>query len=230
MTRKLDSVKAALRSGSLGIGLLILINAQLNIRQEAAQAKNAFRSSPANLIFAQHPSSPSTEPALCPAQLGNAIETVINHPEFSRERWGILIQTESRGNTLYSRDAEKYFVPASNVKLLTTAAALQQLGSEFRIRTSVYPTSKNGLRIVGRGDPSLTDAQLKELAQQLNQRGVSPISQAIATHDYFRGPNVNPSWEWEDIHLDYGAPVNSSILNQNVVKLALVPQDRKSVV
>jgi len=205
--------------------LLILLNTQICVLQQAAEAKTAFRSHANSAIVAQQSSPPNTKPtAVCPAQLGAAIETVTNRREFSRGRWGILIQTLSRADTLYSRDAQKYFVPASNLKLLTTAAALQQLGAQFRIRTSVYATSDGGLRIVGRGDPSLTDAQLKQLAQQLSQRGIRQVSQLIAEDNYFRGSTVNPSWEWEDVQADYGAPVNSLILNQNAVQLTLFPQ------
>lgn len=205
------------------IGLLILLQTQLNIGQQAAEAKNAFRSHATNLTTAQKSGRTQISPALCPAQLATAIETVTNRREFSRGRWGILIQTRASGDTLYSHDAGKYFIPASNVKLLTTAAVLQ-LGFQFRIRTSVYATQDGGLRVVGRGDPSLTDAQLKELAQQIYQRGIRQYSQLIAENSYFRGANVNPSWEWEDVISDYGAPVNSSILNQNAVKLTLFPQ------
>ena len=164
------------------IGLLILLQTQLNIGQQAAEAKNAFRSHATNLTVAQKSGRTQISPALCPAQLATAIETVTNRREFSRGRWGILIQTRASGDTLYSHDADKYFIPASNLKLLTTAAVLQ-LGSQFRIRTSVYATQDGGLRVVGRGDPSLTDVQLKELAQQIYQRGIRQYSQLIAEND-----------------------------------------------
>lgn len=201
------------------IGLLILLLVQLNIGQ-AAQAKWADASS---LLIAQQSSQTDTPP-LCPAELDTAIESVTNRPEFSKERWGILIQTAS-ADTLYSQDAQKYFIPASNVKILTTAAILQ-LGSQFRIRTSVYSTRDGGLRVVGRGDPSLTDAGLIQLTQQLKQRGIRQVSRLIADSNYFRGATVNPSWEWSDIHTDYGAPINSLILNQNAIKLTLFPQQK----
>lgn len=80
------------------------------------------------------------------------------------------------------------------------------------------------MRVVGRGDPSLTDTQLLQLAQQVSQQGIRQVSQVIVEDDYFRGPIVNPSWEWEDLHADYGAPVNSLMLNQNAVKLTLSGQ------
>lgn len=161
---------------------------------------------------------------ICPAQLSAGIEAIVGRPQLRRARWGILIQTLSPSLTIYSRDAQQYFVPASNAKLLTTAAALDQLGAQFRIRTSVYSSDDGALRVMGRGDPSLTDTQLTELAQQLSRQGLRQVSQLIAEDDYFRGLAVNPSWEWEDVQSDYGAAVNSLILNQNAVELRLFPQ------
>ncbi|MBD2412411.1 D-alanyl-D-alanine carboxypeptidase/D-alanyl-D-alanine-endopeptidase [Nostoc calcicola FACHB-389] len=174
---------------------------------------------------AQTPTAPTTTTkAICSAQLGTAIDAVINRPLFRRMRWGILVQPLSVGLTLYNRDADKYFTPASNMKLLTTAAALQQLGANFRIRTSVYQNGNGGLRIVGRGDPSLTDTQLQSLAQQLKQKGITQIQELIADDSYIQGDIVNPTWQWEDVQSDYGAPVNSFIINQNIFSLKLVPQ------
>ncbi|MBD0307353.1 MAG: D-alanyl-D-alanine carboxypeptidase/D-alanyl-D-alanine-endopeptidase, partial [Microcoleus sp. T1-bin1] len=140
-------------------------------------------------------------------------------------RWGILIQPLSSTTTLYSRDAQKYFIPASNVKLLTTAAALQKLGADFRIKTSVYRGENGSLYVAGRGDPSIAEAQLKSLAQQLKQRGISQVNQLIGDDSYFQGSAVNPNWEWEDAQAGYGAPVNSLIFNQNAIELLLSPQD-----
>ena len=133
--------------------------------------------------------------------------------------------TVNQDHALYRRDAERYFIPASNVKLLTTAAALHKLGSEFRIRTSIYEAGDDSLRVMGRGDPSLTDAQLRELAQQLKRQGIRKVQRLIVDDGYFRGNAVNLSWEWGDVQANYGASVNSLILNQNAVKLTLSPQN-----
>lgn len=167
----------------------------------------------------------TTEPSgsVCPAQLRNKIEAIANRPQLRRARLGVLVETLSPAVTLYSRDAGQYFVPASNAKLLTTAAALQRNGPQFRIRTSVYGSSDDSVQVVGRGDPSLTDAQLAQLAQQLSRQGIRQVSHLFAVDSYFRGQPINPSWEWEDINSDYGAAVNSLILNQNVEGLTLFP-------
>ena len=161
---------------------------------------------------------------ICPGELGAQVDAIANRPEFSRSRWGILIQPLSSTATLYSRDAKKYFIPASNAKLLTTAAALQKLGADFRIKTSVYSGENGSLYVAGRGDPSIAEAQLKSLAQQLKQRGISQVNQLIGDDSYFQGSAVNPNWEWEDAQAGYGAPINSLIFNQNAIDLLLSPQ------
>ncbi len=164
--------------------------------------------------------------SICPAQLGAAIDAAINRPQFRRARWGILIEplSPTMNRPLYNREGDRYFIPASNAKLLTTAAALRQLGSEFRIRTSIYQTSAGSLRVVGRGDPSLTDVQLRDLAQQLKRQGVRNVQRLVVDDGYFQGDTLNLTWDWEDVQSDYGAAVNSLILNQNAVELTLSPQ------
>ncbi|KAF3891234.1 D-alanyl-D-alanine carboxypeptidase/D-alanyl-D-alanine-endopeptidase [Tolypothrix bouteillei VB521301] len=172
----------------------------------------------------QVPPTEKTAQSICPVQLPSAINAVLDRPLLLRSRWGVLVQTLSSTQTLYSRDAQKYFTPASVAKLLTTAAVLQQLGQDFRFRTSIYSDRDGVLRVVGRGDPSLTDAQLTILAKQLQEKGIRDIRLLIADDNYIQGDIVHPSWQWEDIQSDYGAPVNSFILNQNVFGLKLQPQ------
>lgn len=161
---------------------------------------------------------------VCTGELGAKIEAIANRPEFNRSRWGILIQPLSSAPILYSRDAQKYFIPASNVKLLTTAAALLKLGANFRIRTVVYGGENDSLYVAGRGDPSLAGTQLKSLAQQLQQRGISQVKELIGDDSYFQGNAINPNWEWEDAQAGYGAPINSLMFDRNSIELILSPQ------
>jgi D-alanyl-D-alanine carboxypeptidase/D-alanyl-D-alanine-endopeptidase (penicillin-binding protein 4) len=197
----------------------------LSIQTAIAQAAVAINPASPQRVSA---TSETQAGAICPAQLGGAIDRVIERPQFAHARWGVVIQSLSSANTLYARDRTRYFIPASNTKLLTTAAALRQLGSQFRIRTSVYSLgntpNSTALRVVGRGDPSLKDAQLQDLAQQLKRQGYQQIQQLVVDDGYFQEPSVNSGWEWGDLQSDYGAPVNSLILNQNAIGLTLTPQ------
>lgn len=200
--------------------VLILLNAQLSISQPVA-AKTIIEG-----VYAQStlPNQLKSANSVCLAQLGTAIDRIIERPQFSRSRWGIIIQKLNNAQHLYSRDADKYFIPASNLKLLTTAAALRQLGANFRFRTSIYGTDGGLLRLVGRGDPSLTDVQLTALARQLKLTGVRQLIYLGVEGDRFADDIISPDWEWGDIQADYGAPIGSLIVNQNAVNLQLLPQ------
>ncbi|MBE9012224.1 D-alanyl-D-alanine carboxypeptidase/D-alanyl-D-alanine-endopeptidase [Pseudanabaenaceae cyanobacterium LEGE 13415] len=164
---------------------------------------------------------------LCSRDLAPQIEAIVNRPNFARSRFGILIQTLRSRQTLFSRDADRFFIPASNVKILTTAAALQRLGSAYRIRTSVYGTNSPAgwrIRLVGRGDPSFSDRQLQDLAQQLKRQGIQRISELVVEDGYFGREPLNPDWAIGDISETYAAPVSSLILNENSLGFKLVPQ------
>ncbi|ACK72700.1 D-alanyl-D-alanine carboxypeptidase/D-alanyl-D-alanine-endopeptidase [Gloeothece citriformis PCC 7424] len=180
------------------------------------------------LIFGLVVQFPGFAQSICPSNLGQEIEAVIQRPEWRRSRWGILVETLEDGQILYGVDENQYFVPASNTKLLTTAAALRVLGADFRVRTSVYgvgePPILASLRVVGRGDPSLTNKQLKLLAQQLKEKGVQQISELIVDDSYFKELPLNPSWEWSDLLFYYTPSVNSLILNENTSLIKIVPQ------
>ena len=170
------------------------------------------------------PPAPQSPSFICERQLNSQINTILNRPRFKRFRWGISIKTLSQNQELYRRDAEHYFIPASAVKLMTTAAALSELSPNYRIVTSIYGDTKGNLYIVGRGDPSLTTTRLEDLAQKLKNRGINRVNQLIADEGYFPGFAVHPNWDWEDIQAGYGAPINSLILHQNSIDLILSPQ------
>lgn len=166
--------------------------------------------------------------ALCPAQLTTQLDAALNQVPLDTAYTGLVLQTQGQNpRTLYSRNGDRLFTPASNIKLLTTAAAAHQLGGYYRLRTSVYgavnAAGSTALRVVGRGDPSFTTAQIDDLAQQLAQAGVRQVSRLVIDDSYFPGFATNPTWEWEDAQWAYAAPVNSLILNRNAIALQLSP-------
>lgn len=189
----------------------------------------------------------SSQQSVCPTQLAAAIAGIQaapatkltagrppqpNSSQKLRSRWGVLVQTLATptrpAQTLYAQEAERYFIPASNAKLLTTAASLYKLKPGYQISTSVYlePLSKGSanIRVLGKGDPSLTDRELAQLAQQIKQQGIYRIQELRGDDSYFQGPVPFPEWEWGDLQAGYGAPVNSLIVNQNAIAFQLVPQ------
>ena len=61
---------------------------------------------------------------------------MVAQPKFSNAHWGILIVDPERGDTLYSHNAGKLFMPASNQKIITGSVALTLLGADYRWRTT----------------------------------------------------------------------------------------------
>lgn len=172
-----------------------------------------------------------TQAGLCEANLAPQLEVMLNQPPLDRAYVGFLLQTQAgQGRpprTLYGYHSDRLFTPASNLKLLTTAAALVYLGSDYRLRTSVYGQPEadgtTDLRLVGRGDPSLSADQLHDLAQQLVAAGVTRVRRLVLDDSYFAGLALNPTWEWEDLQFAYAPAVNSLIFNQNALSLSLTP-------
>lgn len=173
-------------------------------------------------------SDSQTTSAICPNQLPIAIDRIIDRPELRRYRWGIVVRGLNATNQLYNRDGDRLLIPASNVKLITTAVALRHLGGAMRLRTSVYRLPSIGntanLLVVGRGDPSLTTIQLQAIAQQLKQRGERQIGQISFDDGYFRGEQTNSDWEWGDLSTDYAPAINGLMLGQNALALNISPQ------
>src|SRR5687768_13957539 len=98
------------------------------------------------------------------AALRFTIDSMLAAPEVRQARWGVLIVDPENGDTLYSRDAGKLMVPASNMKILTSAAALDALGPDFAYETAILvrgviqdSTIRGDLLVAGRGDPSVSD-------------------------------------------------------------------------
>ena len=175
--------------------------------------------------------TPAVEAMLCPAELAEQIDIALSAPPLEQAYVGMLLQTQATTKDdrqiLYARHADHFFTPASGAKLLTTAAALHRLGPDYRIRTSIYgdadPAGLTNLQVVGRGDPTLTDNQLIDLAEQLSYHGIAQVNQLVMQDAYFPQFATNPTWEWGDAQWYYAPPVNSLILNGNAVTVEVAP-------
>jgi D-alanyl-D-alanine carboxypeptidase/D-alanyl-D-alanine-endopeptidase (penicillin-binding protein 4) len=178
-----------------------------------------------------------------PKRLGKVIDAIVSRPDFATAFWGIEVRSLSTGRTLYARNAEKAFRPASNMKLVTTAAALDTLGPEARIRTTVETAARlDGLGrvlgdvyLVGRGDPNLSarftpgrpTAAFEEMAEAMAAAGVRRIEGRVIGHEgAFTGDRRGADWTWEDLAWGYGAEVSALSFTDNRVEVTLKPGER----
>ncbi len=176
------------------------------------------------------PALAQTAPDTCPA-LVKKIDRIIDQPQFRPAHWGIFVQgldktsdKTSAKTTLYQRNNDQLFIPASNAKLLTTAAALQKLGPNYRRTTAIYDQGNGNFSLIGQGDPSFGDAQLQNLARQLKAKKIDRITHLSLQEGSIGGPLINPNWEWGDLQSGYAPRINSLIINQNAIELRLMPQ------
>ena len=180
------------------------------------------------------------------AALARDIDQLIDNSDSAKARWGVFVMSLKDRRVLYSRDGDRLFTPASNMKIYTTAIALDLLGVDYRWRTSVYsstqPTSDGvidgDLILYGRGAPDLDSKKaesLPALAEQLRARGVRRIrGKIIGDESYFRGEVYGVGWQWNDLQWYYGAQPSALSIDENALEITLGPgkksEDPASVV
>ena len=98
---------------------------------------------------------------------------------------GSVILTSETGERLAAINAGKIFIPASIIKILTAMIAVDVLGDDFRFSTGFYTNAQGDLAIKGFGDPFLVSDEIRIIAQQLRNSGVSRINRIMLDHSYF---------------------------------------------
>lgn len=175
------------------------------------------------------------------AELREQLDDYFNDPSFVEAFSGVYIKSLRTGEVLYKRNADKLFVPASNVKLFTTAAALQTLGPDFAYETNIYAvgelkkgTLKGDLVIQGSGDPTISNrfyggnvTQIFEKwADTLKTLGIWEIAGNLYGDDsYFDGIGFSKSWPTEYDHKWYAAPTGALSFNDNSMKIVITPTE-----
>jgi D-alanyl-D-alanine carboxypeptidase/D-alanyl-D-alanine-endopeptidase (penicillin-binding protein 4) len=150
--------------------------------------------------------------------------------------WGILVVDPGRGETLYSRNADKLFMPASNQKLLTGSTALTQLGPDYRWPTSLWARGpvrdgvlEGDLVVRGQGDPSISAhargdalAPLRALGDSLRSRGVTRIrGRIVAAPSPFTDSPLGFGWSHDDLDESYSAGVDALYFNEGFSEIAV---------
>ena len=163
----------------------------------------------------------------CPALIRD-LDMIVNQPQFRSAQFGISIQTQGRNPlTLYAHNPDRLLLPASNVKLLTTAGALKILPLNFTVKTTLYDLGNNQFHLVGEGDPTFKTSHLQALAQSLAQllkeRNIKQIKRLTLDDRYYGAEWLNSRWGWDDVQADYAPPINGLILNENAIGLTLTP-------
>jgi len=142
-------------------------------------------------------------PAASAASLQSALEQALRVPHVSLASTGAVVVDLTTGETVYSRNATLSLLPASNEKLAVTYAALTALGPAFRIETDVLgegtqagTTWRGDLVLKGYGDPTLSSADLTDLARQVRAAGITRVTGGVlGDESWFDSRRTAPGWK-----------------------------------
>jgi len=161
------------------------------------------------------------------AALRLLLENVLARTPMGQARAGLLVQSLEDGETVFAHRADDLLNPASNVKLVTAAAALHALGPAHRFETAFLSGEplKGGraavLYVRGRGDPTLTTERLHGLAAELFHAGLREVGDLACDDTWFEPSLRPPGFDQEDGDRGYLSPPGALSVNSNAVTVYL---------
>ena len=184
----------------------------------------------------------STDLATSPAEtLTKALDQLFTSPQYASAHWGVRVES-LRGGQLYNLNGAKQFIPASNLKIYTSAAALNVLGPDFRFQTRLHALGKLGadgllhgdLVLVGSGDPSLgawhpagnPDSRqlLPTWVTKIKAAGIREIQgRVIGDGRVFSAETYSPHWTYGDLPYWYAAGPSGLAMEENCFRLIIRP-------
>jgi D-alanyl-D-alanine carboxypeptidase/D-alanyl-D-alanine-endopeptidase (penicillin-binding protein 4) len=164
------------------------------------------------------------------ADLARRIDGIISQPSQKQVQFGIRIVKADTGKILYRHNAKEAMVPASNMKIIVTAAALKYLGPDYEYKTKVGLCGDT-LVIIGAGDPLLgdkvTDAKygrevgwiFEDTTARLLKNGRTTINDIIVDSTIFDDERVHPSWPKKELNRWYACEVSGLNFNGNCIEI-----------
>ena len=169
-----------------------------------------------------------------PGHLDETVERILASTPLGHARTGVLIYDLETRQPVYEHNADELLNPASNMKLLTTIAALARLGPDYRYPTEIYVANEpvggvvqGDLYLRGKGDPSLDTERLYRIVRQLRHLGVREVKGNLIVDDsWFDSQYDGPGWEQDDSDRPYMAGAGAVSLNFNAVAVHVHPAEK----
>ncbi|MFH1223470.1 MAG: D-alanyl-D-alanine carboxypeptidase/D-alanyl-D-alanine-endopeptidase [Pseudomonadota bacterium] len=166
---------------------------------------------------------PAANESINSVQLKEKLTELFNSSDAKNIFWGVRVTLTDNNQELFSLNKVKRFRPASNMKVVIAAAALQALSSEYRFETKLFNDGKN-LVIVGGGDPTFTSQHFDPWIWELKKRDIKRINgDIIGIDSIFDDQKIGLLWSWDDLSNCYSAQVSGLQINNNCVELSLYP-------
>ena len=173
-------------------------------------------------------------------QVAFEIDTLLNQAPTEMGWWGVKVQYANSGEVIYERNTAKLFMPASNMKMYTTAAALCLLGPQYKYATDFVSNGtldetgvlSGDLIVKGSGDPSWSwrfydhnyDSVMVRIVDSLKSKGVTRIEGNIIGDDnIFDDQALGYGWSWDDETYYYAAQLSGLSYSENYIDYTLTP-------
>ncbi len=158
-----------------------------------------------------------------------AIDSILNSPELNSAYCGLCFLRLDNDRIVYSLNAEKVFTPASNLKLITTAASLYYLTADFSYKTKLAMRGFikeekifGDMILIGGGDPLFGLGDLERFMRAIRTRGIKEITgNIIVVDNYFTLERLPMGWSWHYLDARYAPEISALSLNQNCVKVRI---------
>jgi D-alanyl-D-alanine carboxypeptidase/D-alanyl-D-alanine-endopeptidase (penicillin-binding protein 4) len=149
--------------------------------------------------------------------LGTDLDTLLANSELTGANVGLVVLDADTGATVYSKLGDNLLLPASNEKLVTSAAAMSVLGPAYTFTTSVSRTGTvsgstltGNLYLKGTGDPTMLYSDYQALAAKVAAAGITTVSGDLVADDtYFDSVRLGPAWSWDDEPYSYDAQISA---------------------
>jgi len=177
------------------------------------------------------------------ASLGSALAAEVRRARRTATEVAVHIAELDSGRTIYEWEADRGMIVASNVKLVTTAAALEELGPDYILETQALLRGRlidgvlhGDVAVIGSGDATISGrffegdpmAVLRQWARRLKELGVRALDGDLyLVHGFFDDELVHRDWPQDQLARWYEAPVDALSFSDNCILVRIVPGARR---
>lgn len=164
----------------------------------------------------------------------------VSQPEYKNSFVGIHIEDVATGEIIFSHNGRKLMIPASTLKIVTSAAALEILGADYRFKTKIGFSGNivnnkldGNIIVVGGGDPALGSEYFRDeyqnphfmdvWAEKIKSAGITEVNgNLIIDGSLYDTEKIPPTWIWEDTGNYYGAGASALTVYDNLFRISFL--------
>lgn len=158
-----------------------------------------------------------------------SLDSILNQPDLEPASTGIYIMRLDNDRVIFEANARKLLVPASNMKILTTAAALYYLGSGFHYKTRMAIRGmmrgsklQGDIILIGGGDPTFNLDNADQFVERIKSLQINEVTgNIIVVDDYFTRERLPVGWAWHYLDAQYAPEISALSFNGNVVNVKM---------